>query len=83
MSVSQRRGVFTISQDHGDGRVDFHALGSGRYKNFAKLALVSGFDLHRRLVGLDLGDDIARVNLVAFGFHPFGKFALFHRGRQG
>ncbi|MEJ0041717.1 MAG: hypothetical protein WDM81_05685 [Rhizomicrobium sp.] len=35
------------------------------------------------LVGLDLGQDVAGLDGVAFLDEPFGKLALLHGGRQG
>ena len=43
-------------------------------------ALVDGLDLHGRLVGLDLGDHIARAHGVAHLDQPFGEPALLHGG---
>ena len=40
------------------------------------------FDLHGGLVGLDLGNDVAGPNGVAFAHVPFRKGALLHRGRE-
>ena len=48
----------------------------------AMRALVHRFVFHRRLVGLDLGDDVTRLDLVALFLEPLGEVALFHRGRQ-
>ena len=46
-------------------------------------ALVDRLDLHGRLVGLDLGDDIAGLDAAPFGDQPLGELALFHGRRQG
>ena len=48
----------------------------------AERALVDGLDLHGRLVGLDLGDDVAGLDRVAFLLQPFGELALLHRRRE-
>src|SRR5665213_161682 len=48
----------------------------------AKGALIGSLDFHRRLVGFDLGDDIARLDRFAFLLQPLGKVALFHGRRQ-
>ena len=45
-------------------------------------AFVDRFELHRRLVGLDLGQDVAGRHAVAFLDQPFGERALFHRRRE-
>ena len=63
-----------------DRRADLHAVGAFRNKDFRDLALVDRFELHRRLVGLDLGEDVAGLHVVAFLDEPFGKRALLHRG---
>jgi hypothetical protein len=46
-------------------------------------AFVDRFELHRRLVGLDLGEDVAGLHLIAFLDQPFGERALLHRGAEG
>ena len=51
--------LFAFRSEHGDRRVDLHALGALGDQDLAERALVDGLDLHRRLVGLDLGDDVA------------------------
>src|SRR5262249_28591596 len=43
---------------------------------------VGRLDLHGGLVGLDLGDDVAGLDLVALLLDPLGEVALFHGGRQ-
>jgi hypothetical protein len=76
-------GALALLQEHGDRRVDLHALGAGGDQDLAERALIDGLDFHRRLVGLDLGDDVAGLDLVAFVLQPLGKVALFHRRREG
>src|SRR5690606_1607131 len=40
-------------------------------------------ELHRRLVGLDLGEDVALGDLVAFLLQPANELSLFHgRGQR-
>jgi hypothetical protein len=51
------------ASDHG---VDLHALRAFRHQELRDRALIDGFDFHRRLVGLDLGDHVAGLDLVAF-----------------
>ena len=41
-----------------------------------------GFHFHGRLVGLDLGDDVAGLDRVALFLEPLGEVALLHRRRQ-
>ena len=64
------------------GCADLHPVGAFGNQDLGDLALVDRFELHRRLVGLDLGKDVARLHLVAFLDQPFGERALFHRRRQ-
>ncbi len=45
-------------------------------------AFIDGFHFHGRLVGLDLGDNIARLDLVAFLDQPLGQIASFHGWRE-
>ena len=65
-----------------DHLVDRHVGGAFRHHDLGDGALVDRLDLHGRLVGLDLGDDVAGFDLVAFLLKPLGKVALLHRGRQ-
>jgi hypothetical protein len=53
-------GAFAFLQQHGDGGVDLHALGALGDQDLADGALVHGLEFHRGLVGLDLGDEVAR-----------------------
>ena len=46
--------------------VHLHVLGALRHEDLAELAVVDRLDLHGRLVGLDLGDDVAGAHAVAF-----------------
>ena len=46
------------------------------------ILLVDRLDLHGRLVGLDLGDDVARLDRVPLLLEPLGQVALFHGGRE-
>jgi hypothetical protein len=57
-------------------------VGSFGNQDLAHRAFVGGFDFHRRFVGLDLGDDVARLDAVALFLEPLGQIALFHRGRE-
>ena len=65
--------------DHGVDRNPFGALG---HDDLAQHALVDRFDLHRRLVGLDLGDDVPGLNGIALVLEPFGEVSLGHGRRQ-
>jgi hypothetical protein len=77
-------GCFLVAADQqGDRGVHRHALGTLFDQQSADPALVDRLDLHGRLVGLDFGQDVTRLDLVAFFDEPFGEFALGHRRRQG
>ncbi len=64
------------------GVLTFDAFGAGGDQDLADRAFVDGLDLHGRLVGLDLGDHVAGLDLVAFLLQPLGERALFHGGRE-
>ena len=80
--VVQGARVLAVAQQHGDRRVHRHALGAGRDQDLAQRALVDRLDLHRRLVGLDLGDHVAGPDRVALALEPLGEVALGHGRRQ-
>jgi hypothetical protein len=71
------------SEKNRDGGVDLHALGAFGHEDLADHALVHGLELHRGLVGLDLGEDVTGRHGVAFLDQPLGERAVFHRGREG
>jgi hypothetical protein len=48
------------------GALTLNAFGPLIDEELADLALFNGFDFHRRLVGFDLGDHIAGIDLIAF-----------------
>ena len=78
----ERLGVLVLAEDEGDGRVDLHALRALGHEDAAERALVHRLHLHRRLVGLDLGEHVAGLDLVAFLLVPLGEIALGHGRRQ-
>ena len=78
----QGSGVLAFRQKHRNRRIDRHAFRPLRDHDFSDRALVDGFDFHRRLVGLDLCDCVARGNVIAFLLQPLRKLALLHGGRQ-
>ncbi len=78
----QGSGILAFRQEHRNRRIHRHAFCALRDHDFPDRALVDGFDFHRRLVGLDLGDGVARGNAIAFLLQPFRKLALLHGGRQ-
>ena len=67
---------------HGDGRVDGDPLRALVDQDLGERAFVDRLDLHGRLVGLDLGDHVARTDVVADLLQPTRELALGHRGRQ-
>jgi len=73
-------GALAVRENGSDRRVDGNvgrALGD---QDLAERAFIGRLDFHRRLVGFDLGDDIAGLDGLAFLFQPLGKVALFHGG---
>ena len=78
----ERRRVFALLEQEGDRLVDLDALRAIRDDDLADAALIDRLVFHRRLVGLDLGDDVAGVHLVALFLEPAGEIALGHRRRQ-
>ena len=77
-------GYGAILQQDRDHRADLHAVGALRDDDLADRALVDRLELHRRLVGLDLGHDVAGLDRVAFLDQPLGQRALLHRrGQRG
>ncbi len=77
-----RRFVLALAEDHRDRGVDRDVSGTFGHQDLAERAFVGRLDFHRRLVGLDLGDDVARLDAVAFLLEPLGEVALLHRRRQ-
>ena len=79
-----RRGLHVLAfrRQHRDELVDRHVGGAFRHHDLGQHAVVDGLVFHRRLVGLDLGDHVAGLDLVAFLLEPARKVALLHRGRQ-
>ena len=77
-----RVGAVAVLQYHRDGGVHLDAGGSGGDQNPPDHAFIRGFKLHRGLVRLDLGKDLARFDHIPLFDQPFGQRALFHRGRQ-
>jgi hypothetical protein len=74
--------VLAFAEDHRDRRIDRNIGSAFGHQDLAERALVRRLDFHRRLVGFDLRNHVARFNLVALFLQPFGKVALLHRGRQ-
>ena len=72
--------TLTILQQSSDGLIDLHALSTFGHQQFSDTALVHRLEFHGGLVGFDLREDVAGVNLIAFLDEPFCEFALFHGG---
>ncbi len=72
--------VLATAADVGDDRTDRQRRSLGRHdlQDAVEVGLVD----HRRLVGLDLHQLIAAVDLVAIGLQPLQDGALLHRVRQ-
>ena len=54
--------VLALARQDRDRRADLHAVGALGHQDLGDLALVDRLELHRRLVGLDLGEDVARLH---------------------
>ena len=82
---SCRRGgadILAFSGDDTDERIHRHVRRAVRHDDLDQHALINGFDFHRRLVGLDLGEHVAGFDLVAFLLQPAREVALLHRRRE-
>ncbi len=75
--------ALAFASDDRDRGTDLHAVRTFCDQNLGDLAFVDGFELHRRLVGLDLGKNVAGLHLVAFLHQPLGERALLHSGGKG
>src|SRR5262245_47278126 len=62
--------------------IDRDVLGPRGKQQLLDHTVFRRFDLHGRLVGLDLGDDVAAPDPVAFLHMPSGERALLHGGRE-
>ena len=54
--------VFAVLQQQGDRRIDRHPFGAVGDQDLAQCPFVDRLDLHGGLVGLDLGQDVARLD---------------------
>jgi hypothetical protein len=82
LDLRERRVVLAFFEQHRDRLVDLDALRALRNNDFPDAALVDRLVFHCRLVGLDLGDDVAGMDLVALFLEPAGEIAFGHRRRQ-
>ena len=71
-----------LAEDHRDRLVHLDALRAFGNEDAAERAFVGGLHLHGGLVGLDFGEHIARLHLIAFLLVPLGEVALGHRRRE-
>ena len=79
---SRLTGGLAFAEDQRDRGVDLHALGAFGNEDRLDLAGVDALDFHGRLVGLDLGQDVAGLDHVADLDQPFGELPLLHGRRQ-
>ena len=75
--------ILAVDAEDGDRGVDLDVLRAFRDEKPCHGALVDRLDLHRRLVGLDLGDHVAGLHRVAFLLQPPGELAFLHGRREG
>jgi hypothetical protein len=77
-------GTLAVLQQNGDRCVDLDALRTGGNQQLTDRAFVDRLDLHRRLIGLNLGDHVAGGHLVPLVLQPFRERAFLHgRGKRG
>ena len=65
--------VLAFLRHHGDELIDRHVVGAFRHHDLGHDAVIDGLVFHGRLVGLDLGDDVAGLDRVAFLLEPLGR----------
>ncbi len=78
-----RSGLLPLARNRRDQRADLDRVGAGGDVEFADHPALVGFEFHRRLVGLDLGEDVAGFDGVALLDQPFGQRPLLHRRGHG
>src|SRR5690606_34250787 len=74
--------ILTLLGDQRDHLAHLHAVRAFGNGDPGDGAFVDRLELHRRLVGLDLGEDVAGLHRVALLDQPLGQRALLHGGRQ-
>jgi hypothetical protein len=75
--------VLALACQNRDRSADLHAVRALGNQDLRDLALVDRFELHRRFVGLDLGENVSGLYLVTLFHEPFGERAFFHCWRKG
>ena len=78
-----RAGILALTRNHRNHGANLHPIGALGDQNLADHALVDRLEFHRRLVGFDLGQQVARFDGVTFLDQPFGQRAFLHRRREG
>ena len=73
---------FPFPAHHRNHRTHLHTLGSFGNQDLTDDALIDSFEFHRRLVSLDLGEDIAGFDCVALLDQPLGQRPFLHRRRK-
>ena len=74
--------ALALAGEKRDRGSDLHAVGALLDQDLGDGTLVDRFELHRRLVGFDLGQHVAGADAVALLDQPFGERALLHRRRE-
>src|ERR671914_622719 len=79
----ERGRTLAICQQHRDRRVNLDLFSTFGHEDPGQRTLVYSLHFHRRLVGLDLSDDVASLDLLTFLDEPLGELALSHGRGQG
>ena len=78
LEAVQGRGVLAIFKEDCNGLVYRNAFSPFRDEQLSDRAFIDRLNLHRRLVGFDLGNHIARRNIVALLDKPTGERPFRH-----
>jgi hypothetical protein len=74
--------LLPLTSNQRDHSANLHPIGALGNQDRRNHAFINRLKLHRCLVGLDLGKDIARRNAIPFLHQPFGERAFLHRRRK-
>ena len=74
--------VLVFTSHNGDHGADLDAFGAFGNHDLANGPFIDRFEFHRRLIGFDLGQDVAGLDRVAFLDQPLGELAFFHCRRK-